>query len=308
MPDARLVTRYRIRPGEAWVWAAAPDGRPRSGGPTLAETAGGVLSAGERAHLSRLCRAADRQSYAAAHALLRLLLSACVPGVEPGRWQFTASGYGRPELPPPWRRLRFNLSHTEGLVACIACLDYDCGIDVEPERGPQSPAFIRHVLAPAEQRAVLAAPEAARSRLFQRYWTLKEAYVKARGTGLSLPVERCEFTLAGGTAGAPRLISHPPDPRPDRWRFFQSEPTATHALAVAVRAAGEPLGADSAEQGDQLGDGVPVPGGADQAGLLAELLFEEGVGQLGLQDTLGEPGVDLPLADGELFWQVRLRV
>jgi 4'-phosphopantetheinyl transferase len=268
-----------------------------------------VLSAVERARASRLYLAADRQSYTAAHALLRLLLSTCVPGVGPGHWQFTASGYGRPELPPPWRRLRFNLSHTEGLVACIACLDFDCGIDVERARGPQSPAFIRHVLAPAEQRAVLAAPEAARSRLFQRYWTLKEAYVKARGTGLSLPVERCEFALAEGAAGAPRLISHPPDPRPDRWRFFQSELTAAHVLAAAVRVAGEPLEADSAEQGEQLSNGVPVSGGADHAGLLAaELLFEEGVGQPGLQDTLGEPGVDLPLADGELFWQVRLPI
>lgn len=301
-PDARGMTRYRIRAGEAWVWAAAPDGRVLPGR-TLEETAAEVLPAAELARMSRLHFARDRRSYAAAHSLLRWLLSACAPDVAPAQWRFTESAHGRPELPGAWRRLRFNLSHSEGLVACVACLDLDCGIDVETARAPQSDAFVRHVLAPAEQRAVLALSGTARARLFLRYWTLKEAYVKARGMGMSIPIEQCEFALTR----PPRLISHPPDPHPypDDWWLFQWAPTGRHVLAVAVR----PGEASSPEQGEQLGDGIPVSGGADEAGpLAAELLLKERVGQSGLQNTIRNPDIDLPLGDGELFWQVRLSV
>jgi 4'-phosphopantetheinyl transferase len=181
------VPSFRIAPGQAWAWIASPSSRPW---PALA------LSATERDRMARLYFARDRQAYAAAHALVRHLLSACAPEVAPGAWQFTVSSYGRPELPPPWERLRFNLSHTDGLVACVAGLDVDCGIDVEAVRprhaglGTAGQALASYALAPSERQVVSAAPEDLRPWLFCRYWTLKEAYVKARGMGMSLPLEQ----------------------------------------------------------------------------------------------------------------------
>ena len=184
--------------------------------------------------MARLHFASDRQLYAAAHALVRQALSECAPEVTPEAWQFAVSAHGRPELLPPWDRLRFNLSHTDGLVACVATLDIDCGIDVEAIRQRPAAALSRQVLAPAEQQVVASAPADQRPWLFFRYWTLKEAYVKAQGMGLSLPMERCEFALG---SGRPRLIAHPEDshPDPDGWRFIQYAPTSSHVLAVALR-------------------------------------------------------------------------
>lgn len=182
--------------------------------------------------------ARDRRLFVAAHALLRSALSACAQAIPPEAWTFTTTPHGRLELAPPHDGLRFNLSHTEGLVACVVVRDVDCGVDVERTDRRDVALLSASVLAPPERRTLAALPEPARPGRFLRYWTLKEAYVKARGLGLSLEPDRCVLALDGER---PLLLSAPGDARPHDWQLAELTPTSHHTLAVALHAPAGPL-------------------------------------------------------------------
>ena len=119
--------------------------------------------------------------------------------------------------------LRFNISHTNGLVALAVARGHRVGLDVE--------AVTRPVLEDI--------PERQRSRFFD-YWTLKEAYIKARGMGLALPLDQFAFALAPGSPPAIRFAAGFDDD-PTRWQFWQAWPTPTHRLSLAIERDGADL-------------------------------------------------------------------
>ena len=90
----------------------------------------------------------------------------------------------------------FNLSHSDGIAACIVS-EHECGIDCEKVR-EYRPNVVRRVFSPAEQELLEAAPECERDLLFFRLWTLKEAFVKAVGRGISYPMSSVEFNFSDG--------------------------------------------------------------------------------------------------------------
>jgi len=195
-----------------------------------------VLSDDERARAARYFFDRDRHTYLAAHALVRTRLSQ-VTGVDPCDWTFVTNKYGRPEIATPAEhvRLRFNLSHTRGLVACALTWQRDVGVDVENlERQEGSLDVARRFFAASEVEALGCVAEEHRRRRFFDYWTLKESYIKARGMGLSLPLGQFAFDVADEQAIA---ISFGPeiDDDPQHWEFHASRPTPQHRLALAVR-------------------------------------------------------------------------
>jgi 4'-phosphopantetheinyl transferase len=195
-----------------------------------------VLSAEERARMASFRFESDRLAYAAAHLLLRSALNWCAPEVPPAEWELTHSRLDRPEVVAPTvsPRLRFNISHTRSLVACVVTREIDCGIDVELRRQVDDmEELASRVLSPTEISDLMALPKSLRPTRFFSYWTLKEAYVKARGLGLSLPLDAVSFDLdPGGIAIMidPSLNDHGRD-----WQFEQWAPTEQHVVAVAVR-------------------------------------------------------------------------
>lgn len=92
--------------------------------------------------------------------------------------------------------IHYNLSHAAGIAACIVS-DRECGIDCEGIR-EYRPNVMRRAFSEAERRGVEEAPEDKRDELFFRIWTLKEAYVKALGIGISYPLDTAEFGFEGG--------------------------------------------------------------------------------------------------------------
>lgn len=154
-----------------------------------------VLSPSERGRLPCFRFEADRLGYLAAHGLVRYALSARVPSVAPEAWAFRTGTRGRPEvdLPAAHRPLRFNLSHTHGAVACVVA-DLPCGIDVErADAAADVDLLAGGVLTAAERHRLDGLTDPARRTAFFRHWTLKEAYAKARGDGVVLPLDACEF-------------------------------------------------------------------------------------------------------------------
>lgn len=134
--------------------------------------------------------AADRDSYIASHALTRLVLSS-LASVPPAALRFAADGYGKPQIAVPLtaRRLQFSLSHTRGLVAVSVTMDRNVGVDIELiDEDRLSLDLAEQFLAAAEITYLRGVPEVARAGSAMAVWTLKEAYLKAIGKGLSYPL------------------------------------------------------------------------------------------------------------------------
>jgi len=193
-----------------------------------------LLSPGEHTRYTRFVFARDRRDYAAAHALVRTSLSRYAE-VAPRAWSFHEEPGGKPSLvadpcAPP---LSFSLSHTHGLVACAVAAGADVGIDVEQADRDVDDRVAQRFFSPRERDDLLGcASDALRAARFIDLWTLKEAYIKAIGTGLSHPLDTIVFTLDDdrGIAFAP-----PSDVDAAAWSFRLFSPTERHRLAVAIR-------------------------------------------------------------------------
>jgi 4'-phosphopantetheinyl transferase len=153
-----------------------------------------VLDSREVARVARFHADKDRNLYIAAHALTRALL-AHVGEKLAAAWQFAETEKGKPEIIDNESNLAFSLSHTAGLVAC-AVAHFPVGIDTESRDRKQKQADIAQtVLASSEVALLTAYPFPRQSEIFLRLWTLREAYVKATGQGISFPREDFAFTL-----------------------------------------------------------------------------------------------------------------
>jgi 4'-phosphopantetheinyl transferase len=230
VPDSPLLHSL---PTEVHVWLADPDERMDA---AQLERLAMVLDPEERGRHRRFRFERDRRLFLVAHALLRTTLSR-YRETPPAAWRFGTGAHGRPEIaePAPGPLLRFSLSHARGLAACAVTLDCDVGIDVEISKPMDDlSSLARQALTAEERRALEALPAAERAASFLVSWTLKEAYGKARGLGLSLPLGSFGFAIEGRGGDRIRLLP-PPDDRGDAWQFRISRPTAEHQLALAIR-------------------------------------------------------------------------
>lgn len=217
-------------------WLRAADAAPDLHAAALA-----WMSPDERVRHDRYAFERSRELYRLTRWLVRATLSRYA-AVAPASWRFVTNAHGRPdvEAPAPHRDLRFNATNTAGLVALAVARGREVGVDAEDTSRPGPTVEVAdRFFAPAEVTALRALPTpAARRERFFAYWTLKEAYLKARGLGLSLPLDAFAFTLE---EAGPRIAF---DPRiadvPESWHFERHRPTPQHRLALAVRASGSP--------------------------------------------------------------------
>jgi 4'-phosphopantetheinyl transferase len=221
-----------LPPDEVHVWLVEPEQIEE---PRLLEAYLGLLSPEEREKQRRFHFERHQRQYLVSHALVRLTLSRYAP-VEPRAWSFVTNEYGCPRVEGEGSAgLRFNLSHTDGMAMVAVARDVDVGVDVEDAlRKGETVALAERFFAPSEVAALRALEVPRQRERFFEYWTLKEAYIKARGMGLSLPLEQFAFELRPGEH--PRIAF---DPRlkdePEAWHFVQLRPSTRHLAAVAVR-------------------------------------------------------------------------
>lgn len=180
-----------------------------------------------------------RRLYLAARALARSTLSRYYPPVRPEEWRFRFNEHGRPEIDPAgdWPTLRFNLSHTDGLVACLVTSELDAGVDVERiDRRINLVGVAKHSFSELEVAEVRRRRGRSRRRRFFQYWTLKESYIKARGMGLALPLRR--FTFSFPEPGTVDVSFDPElEDREADWQFALYEASPSHMLAAGIRRA-----------------------------------------------------------------------
>lgn len=153
-------------------------------------------------------------------------------------WRFRTTSDGRPEPEPSTdHRLRFNLSHTDGLTACVVTdAGRACGVDAE--RSPARADAVAHLprfFADRERTELTTVPDTERPGHIAAYWVLKEAYLKALGTGLLRDLSTITFT--GLTGGRIRLYdTGEPQPTGEHWQFDLIHTSPGHVVAVAVEA------------------------------------------------------------------------
>lgn len=192
-----------------------------------------LLDEEERARLARFRPLETRRLFRAAHALLRQALSAG-RGVPPDAWRFGTAPGGKPFILEP--RLpdlpAFSLSHTAGLVVCALAPCEAVGVDAERlDRAARVEALIPRVCSAAEQGLLGPLDADARRRAFLHRWALKEAFLKALGTGLHTnPAEV-------GFKDAPLGLLHLPEGAGalQDWRCGLLSLTSDHACAWVAR-------------------------------------------------------------------------
>jgi 4'-phosphopantetheinyl transferase len=174
-----------------------------------------LLTREERARAESFKFARDRSRFIAARGLLRTLLAQRL-GLDPRRVEFAYGEHGKPRLAGDGEP-RFNVSHSDGLMAIALCEDREVGIDIEAQRAGRSiDGISRRYLPPALAEEIERASGAERDRAFYRAWVRQEAYAKACGAGLE-------------------LIGEPPDP--ERWSIADLDLAEGFSAAVAVEGA-----------------------------------------------------------------------
>lgn len=187
-----------------------------------------VLSEEEETRRRAFLFEKNRHEYLVTRALCRGVL-ATYTGVPPAELAFTRSPYGQPFLDPPGA-LRFSLTNTVRFVACGVATERPLGIDAEPlDRGDDILGVADTVFTRDERAELARLPLASRRLQAVRLWTLKEAYMKARGMGFHLPPETFEVRFDPH----PRLHHVDDGDRPARWALTTRQ-VHDHVVATCI--------------------------------------------------------------------------
>lgn len=193
------------------------------------------LSGDETQRLSRFHFDRNRHQYLVSRSLLRTTLSAYWP-MEPAQWRFGKNAYGKPEISNPdiGLPIRFNLSHTSGLSVLAIMLAHDIGVDLEDSRRNVNAGFqsLASYFSPIEVEELCHLPKEQQRLRFFDYWTLKEAYIKARGAGFAIPLDKFSFLFKANRFRG--FETHPDlQDRAENWQFFRMQMADHYRVALA---------------------------------------------------------------------------
>ncbi len=234
LPDLERPPPDLARDRGIHIWSVRldpPEGRVRE----LAR----LLSADEAERAARFRFDRHRRRFTVGRGVLRQLLGRYL-GVDPAQIAFRYGHRGKPELAEgsPAGRLHFNLSHSEELALYALTWGRELGVDVEQIRPLEDLEQIAERFFAAGERGVLrAVPDPLKARAFFNCWTRKEAYIKAVGEGLALPLDSFEVTLAPGEPA--RMLSMDGDAeKAGGWTLSEFEPEPGFVGALAVEGLG----------------------------------------------------------------------
>ncbi|MEO7192455.1 MAG: 4'-phosphopantetheinyl transferase superfamily protein [Vicinamibacterales bacterium] len=225
-----------LDPGEVRIWHARTDDVWASA--EASATALAWLVPAERARYARFRQPADRAMFLLGHFMARILVGRAL-NVAPTDWTWRETERGRPEIATPRSGVSFNIAHSVGLVVCALSCDGAVGVDVESRRrSVRDAGIVKRYCSPAEAADINARGASGWHDQFLKYWTLKEAYLKATGLGLSVHLADLDFRLAD-TGIELKFLDSLEGSDPD-WSFQLSSVGADHYLATAVHTSGPP--------------------------------------------------------------------
>jgi len=223
-PVAGQVRVWHARTSDAWTDAAR------------VARALDALTPPDRARYERYRRDVDREMFLLGRSMARALVGRAL-GVAPDRWTWQEGRHGRPEIAGGGHGLSFNLAHSAGVVVCALARGCEVGADVEHRMRPATdPLMVRRFCSPAEIADIERHGPARWRDQFLKYWTLKEAYLKARGLGIAVCLADISFTL--DEAGARVAFLNSLAGTDTNWAFELTEYGASHFVAAAAPAPG----------------------------------------------------------------------
>lgn len=231
MIETRLSVR--LSPDQLHLWVCLPE---TIQDPSLLQRYLDLLNPEEKVQQKRFLRPSDRHRYLITRALIRTTLSKYLPR-PPKDWRFVFNQYGKPSIDPAQQDipLSFNISHSKDMIVCLVGLDLELGVDVEMiTRKVSFEMLAEYNFAKGEALHIAShtTDEQKREHFF-RYWTLKEAYIKARGMGLALPLDQFSFHRTS----PPNIeidFLPPLEDTPSDWQFGLYTPSPEHLIATAI--------------------------------------------------------------------------
>ncbi|MES3007387.1 MAG: 4'-phosphopantetheinyl transferase superfamily protein [Pseudomonadota bacterium] len=198
-----------------------------------------LLSADELQRCERLRRELDRHRFLTTRAAIRCVLSGYYPHVLPAQWQFSRNAWGRPAIATPLldSNIQFNISHAQGMIVIAVTERGDLGVDIEyTGRRCRTLALANRYFAELEIVALQALPVSEQRERFFDLWTLKEAYIKACGMGLAIPLRSFSFEFS--REGISIVFAPERCDEPEAWQFWQMQASPQHRLAIALKSSG----------------------------------------------------------------------
>ncbi|TMQ62319.1 MAG: 4'-phosphopantetheinyl transferase superfamily protein [Candidatus Eisenbacteria bacterium] len=231
-----LAGPSRVASDEVHVWCACLDVPAE----TLARLYA-TLAVDERNRSARFRFQRDRRHFIVAHGVLREVLGRYLQ-TEPGRIGFVYQAFGKPDLGPEFGgRLKFNLSHSAGLALIAIAPESNVGVDLEYIRAQSDYAELaRYFFSAAEVDQLSALPDHLYAEAFISCWTKKEAYVKARGRGLALPLQSFTVPLTTDPAQGPATLQAASNDidQAIRWSVHTLRPALGYIGALAIQGCG----------------------------------------------------------------------
>ena len=222
-----ITTPLELRADEVHVWLATLDDYPADSLKVL--LAEDELSRAARFHFDK-----DRTHYIVARGWLRKLLAAYL-SIGAGELRFSYAEKGKPALAESQRgSLNFNLAHSHGMAIYAFSRRREVGIDIEFIREDLADEKIaERFFSPQEIDVLGKLPADLRKQAFFDCWTRKEAYIKARGEGLSMPLDEFDVSLRPGEAPA-LLRNHKEPAEITRWSMQSVTVPAGYVAALVA--------------------------------------------------------------------------
>jgi 4'-phosphopantetheinyl transferase len=222
-----LPSSFQLASNEVHSWCASLDVPPETSARLYA-----TLTPDERTRSARFHFERDQQRFIVARGVLRDLLGRYLQ-TQPSQIRFVYNAFGKPDLGPEFAsRLKFNLSHSAGLALIAIATASNVGVDLEYIRAQSDYADIaRRFFSAAEVDYLSALPGHLYAEAFLSCWTKKEAYLKACGEGLAIPLPGFSVPLTTDPAHAPVDLCV-------GWSFYTLRPAPGYAGALAIEGSG----------------------------------------------------------------------
>jgi len=238
--------KLRLQPNEIHLWTTNPhDISLLNNNEKLLKSYQKLLTQQETKKQQRYKFSKDRHDALITRAFVRDLLSKYAE-IAPSDWRFEKGEKDKPEIINAPLPLRFNISHTDGLIICAVTRNDDIGCDVENiTRNNDVLAIADRYFSSIEINDLFSLPKAQQRDRFFDYWTLKESYIKAWGLGLAIPLKDFSFTIGKASSSEEQMklnnniqlnfAQHRID-IPEVWRSWLLYPNEKHRIALSIRA------------------------------------------------------------------------
>ena len=233
-PPRAAAPGLELSPGEIHIWSLRLD-PPQD----VVEKLGRPLSSDEWERANRFRFDKHRRQYVVGRGALRTLVAAYT-GTRPERVQFRYGDRGKPYLADPAGDLELNLSNSDEMALVGFVRGVEIGVDIEFLKPmPDCEQISERFFSESERAVLRAQPADRKEEAFFNCWTRKEAYLKAVGTGLAVPLDSFDVTLAPGEP--PRMLTLEGNAeRAARWYFEHFRPAENYIGALAIE--GDPPG------------------------------------------------------------------